>query len=224
MTAEITVYCALQSPWTYLGWQRFLDLAKARGAKPVFRPIKMAPVFDASGGLPLAKRPKQRQAYRMMELKRWRDVLNVPLTLEPAFFPVDETLAARMVIALDEQGGDVPVSRREAPKIQDGGPDLRRDAAAGGDAGELSLAILRAVWAEERNIADRATLLAIATEQGLDGEALIAAADSQATDDIYDAHTEAALKDGVFGVPTFKLGDELFWGQDRLDLLARALG
>lgn len=197
MTTEITVYYALQSPWTYLGWQRFLDLADDKGAKPIFRPIKSASVFAASGGLPLAKRPKQRQAYRMMELKRWRDVLNVPLTLEPAFFPVDETLAALMVIAHGEQGGDT---------------------------GELSLAMLRAVWSEERNLADQATLLAIATEQGLDGKALIAAAEAQPTADLYDAHTEAAINDGVFGVPTFKLGDELFWGQDRLDLLERALG
>lgn len=197
MTKEVIIYCALQSPWTCLGWQRFLDLAREKGVSSVFRPIKMMPVFQASGGLPLAKRPKQRQAYRMMELKRWRDVLDVPLTLEPAFFPVDETLAALMVIAHGEQGGDM---------------------------GALSLAMLRAVWAEERNLADRPTLLAIAAEQGLDGEALLAAAEDQAIADIYEAHTQAALVDGVFGVPTFKLGDELFWGQDRLDLLARALG
>ena len=197
MAREVIVYCALQSPWTYLGWQRFLDVAEEKGVSSVFRPIKMAPVFQASGGLPLAKRPKQRQAYRMMELKRWRDVLDVPLTLEPAFFPVDETLAALMVIVHGERGGDM---------------------------GALSLAMLRAVWAEERNLADRPTLLTIAAEQGLDGEALLAAAEDQAIADIYEAHTQAALADGVFGVPTFKLGDDLFWGQDRLDLLARALG
>lgn len=196
MTKEVIVYCALQSPWTYLGWQRFLDLAREKGVSSVFRPIKMMPVFQASGGLPLAKRPKQRQAYRMMELKRWRDVLDVPLTLEPAFFPVDETLAALMVIAHGERGGDM---------------------------GALSLAMLRAVWAEERNLADRPTLFAIAAEQGLDGEALLATAEGQATADIYESHTQAALDDGVFGVPTFKLGEELFWGQDRLDLLTRAL-
>ena len=96
MAKEVVVYYTLQSPWTYLGWQRFLDLTENEVISPVFRPIKMAPVFQASGGLPLAKRPKQRQAYRMMELKRWRDVLNQPLTLEPAFFPVDEALAALM--------------------------------------------------------------------------------------------------------------------------------
>lgn len=85
MSKEVVVYYALQSPWTYLGWQRFLDLVGEEGVTPVFRPIKMAAVFAASGGLPLAKRPKQRQSYRMMELKRWRDVLERPLILEPAF-------------------------------------------------------------------------------------------------------------------------------------------
>ncbi|MGI9419019.1 MAG: 2-hydroxychromene-2-carboxylate isomerase [Geminicoccaceae bacterium] len=197
MTKQIVVYYALQSHWTYLAWRRFLDLTRENGAEAKYRPIRMAPVFAASGGLPLAKRPKQRQAYRMMELKRWRDVLGVPLTLEPAFFPVDETLAASMVIAHGEQGGDV---------------------------GALSLAMLRAVWAEERDLADHPTLAAIAAEHGLDGKRLMATAETKAIADIYDAHTEAALEDGVFGVPTFKLGDELFWGQDRLDLLARALG
>ncbi len=197
MAKDIVVYYALQSPWAYLGWQRFLELVREKGAKATFRPIKMAPVFAASGGLPLAKRPAQRQAYRMMELKRWRDVLNQPLTLEPAFFPVDESLAARMVIAHGSKGGDM---------------------------GALSQAMLRAVWAEEWNLADRETLAAIAAEQGLDSSALLALAETQPIDEIYDAHTEAALVDGVFGVPTFKLGDELFWGQDRLDLLARAIG
>jgi 2-hydroxychromene-2-carboxylate isomerase len=133
----------------------------------------------------------------MMELKRWREVLNQPLTLEPAFFPVDEALAALMVIAHGDRGGDI---------------------------GGLSHAMMRAVWVEERDIADRPTLLQIAAEQGVDGEALLDAAGTEAVAGIYDANTEAALADGVFGVPTFKLGDELFWGQDRLDLLARALG
>ena len=197
MTKDVTVYYALQSPWTYLGWQRFLDIAADKAASPVFRPIEMAPVFAASGGLPLAKRPKQRQAYRMMELKRWREVLGQPITLEPAFFPVDEKLAALMVIAHGNQGGDI---------------------------GALSLAMLRAVWVEERDLADRATLAAIAAEQGLDGKALMESAGSQAVADRYQANTQAALDDGVFGVPTFKLDDELFWGQDRLELLARALG
>ena len=196
MAHTVTVYYALQSPWTYLGWQRWRDLAAGTGAEVSYRPIKMAPVFAASGGLPLAQRPKQRQAYRLMELERWRKHLGVPLNLHPRYFPVDEASAAAMVIALGQQGGDV---------------------------GRLSQAMMAAVWAEERNLAERATLLAIADEQDEDGAALLAAAAGTAVQRAYDANTEAALGAGVFGVPTFQIGDELFWGQDRLDFVARAL-
>jgi 2-hydroxychromene-2-carboxylate isomerase len=196
MARMVTVYYALQSPWTYLGWARFRELALRTSAEVRYRPIRMAPVFAASGGLPLAKRPKQRQAYRLMELKRWRRRLNLPLNLHPKHFPVDEALAAGMVIAHRRRGGDV---------------------------GRLSQAMMTAVWAEERNLADRPTLLAIAAAQDLDGEALLEAATSAAVQSEHEADTEAALAAGVFGVPTFVVGEELFWGQDRLDFVAEAL-
>jgi 2-hydroxychromene-2-carboxylate isomerase len=131
-----------------------------------------------------------------MELRRWRDHLETPLTLHPRHFPVDEVLAASMVIAHRQRGGDI----------------------AG-----LSEAMMRAVWAEERDLADRDTLLAIADEQGVDGAALLAATQDQAVRREYEANTAAAIEQGVFGVPTFVIGDELFWGQDRLDFVARAL-
>lgn len=196
MSRTVTVFYALASPWAYLAWQRFQDLRAASGARADYRLIKVAEVFKVSGGLPLGQRAAQRQAYRLMELRRWRDHLGVPLNLEPRFFPVDEQRAARMVIAHGQAGGDVA---------------------------ELSHALLRAVWAEERNIADPATLTAIATEQGLDGAALLQAADSTVVGDAHQANTDQAIAAGVFGVPTFAVGDELFWGQDRLDFLARAL-
>lgn len=196
MAKTVTVYYALQSPWTYLGWARFRELVARTGADARYRVIQMAPVFEASGGLPLARRPKQRQAYRLMELARWRDHLGLPLNIHPRHFPVDESLAASMVIAHRQRGGDV---------------------------GALSQAMLTAVWVEERDLADRATLRAIAREQDLDGDALLDAAASDAVRREYDANTEAAIAAGVFGVPTFQIGDELFWGQDRLDFVARAL-
>ena len=196
MSRQVTVYYALQSPWTYLGWARFRELAAKAAAEVDYRPIAMAPVFAASGGLPLAKRPQQRQTYRLMELKRWQQHLGVPLNLHPRHFPVDEALAARMVIAHGQADGDV---------------------------GRLSQAMLTAVWAEERDLADRPTLLAIAAEQDLDGGALLEAAASAAVQATYHANTEAAIAAGVFGVPTFQIGDELFWGQDRLDFVAAAL-
>jgi 2-hydroxychromene-2-carboxylate isomerase len=131
-----------------------------------------------------------------MELRRWRDHLGIPLNLHPKYFPVDETLAARMVIAHRQRGGDIAA---------------------------LSQAMLTGVWAEERDLADRATLLEIAREQGADGPALLAAADGDAAQREYRANTHAAIEEGVFGMPTFVIGDELFWGQDRLDFVARAL-
>ncbi len=196
MNRTVTVFYALASPWAYLAWQRFQDLCAASGTHADYRLIKVAEVFKVSGGLPLGQRAPQRQAYRLMELRRWRDHLGVPLNLKPRFFPVDEQRAARMVIAHGRAGGDVAT---------------------------LSHAMLRAVWIEERDIADPATLTLIATEQGLDGAALQQSADSTVVGDAYQANTDQAIATGVFGVPTFAVGDELFWGQDRLDFLARAL-
>jgi 2-hydroxychromene-2-carboxylate isomerase len=196
MSKTVTVYYSLGSPWTYLGWQRFRALVDQAGANAVYKPVRMADVFKVSGGLPLGQRAAQRRAYRMMELRRWREQLGVPLHLEPKFFPVDDSLAACMVVALGQRGGDM---------------------------GALSGACLQAVWAEERDIADPATLVAIAGEQGLDGEDLLQAARTPAAGAGYQANTEDAIEAGVFGAPTFVIGGQLFWGQDRLDFVARAL-
>jgi len=82
---------------------------------------------------------------------------------------------------------------------------------------------LTAVWAEERDLADPETLQAIAGEQGADGAALMAGAERPDVLEQYEDDTRAAVEAGVFGVPSFVIGDELFWGQDRLDFVARAL-
>jgi 2-hydroxychromene-2-carboxylate isomerase len=84
--------------------------------------------------------------------------------------------------------------------------------------------MMTAVWAEERDLADRATLQQIAREQGADGPTLLEAAEKPTVRQEYDANTQAAIDQGVFGVPTFVIAGELFWGQDRLDFVARCLG
>ena len=196
MSRQITVYYALQSPWTYLGWARLRQILAQTGATARYRPIQSGRMFEASGTLPLARRPQQRQAYRLMELRRWRDHLGIPLNLHPRYFPVDEALAARMAIAHRQRGGDIAT---------------------------LSQALMSAVWAEDRDLADRATLLEIAREQGADGPALLDAAQDRAVQSEYDANTDAAIGQGVFGVPTFVIDNELFWGQDRLEFVARSL-
>lgn len=197
MRKTIDYYLSLQSPWTYLGHQRLLDIATRHDAAINIFPLDFSVVFAASGGLPLAKRAPQRQAYRLVELRRWRDFLNLPLNLHPEHFPVDEKLAAAMVIAV-----------RDA------------DPAA---ACKLAGAVLRAIWAEQRNIAERQTLLDIAADCGLDGTDLLAAADSTTVTARLAEDSEAALLRGVFGAPSYIYNDELFWGQDRLDFLQRAL-
>jgi 2-hydroxychromene-2-carboxylate isomerase len=197
MSRHMDVYYALSSPWTYLAFPRLLDLERRPGVTATYKPVRLGKVFEATGGLPLPRRSPERRAYRLMELRRWRDRLGLPLTIEPRHFPVDDGLAARMVIAHRLRGGDP---------------------------GPLSLAILRALWVEERDIADPATLADIAGVEGLDGGALLAAADSPEVAAAYDSDTEEAIRRGVFGAPTVVIGEEVFWGQDRLDFVAEALG
>lgn len=190
MNMQIDYYFTPTSPWSYLGHTRFVELAKRHGAAVAVKPVDYGQIFPQSGGLPLAKRAPQRQAYRLMELARWKAFLGVPLTLQPKFFPADPTQAACLISAA---------------------PEAVRLALAGD--------FMRAVWAEERNIADAATVAEIAARHGI-ADAPALAAQGRA---LYDANTAEALARQVFGAPTYVYRDELFWGQDRLDFLARAL-
>jgi 2-hydroxychromene-2-carboxylate isomerase len=188
----IDYYDSMSSPWTYLGHLRFVDLAHRFGLTIRHKPMDLLKVWSVSGGLPLKQRAQQRQAYRHQELRRWRELLNMPCNLEPAHHPVADRRACYMVIAATQRGLDWI---------------------------KLSHAILRAVWAEDRDIADHATLVAIANEQGLDGKGLLAATEDAAVQSEYQSNTEEAMKIGVFGAPTYVFDGELFWGQDRLQML-----
>ena len=196
MAKTIDYYLNLISPWTYLGSARFEEMARRHGAEIRVKPVNYGVIFPRTGGLPLPKRAPERQAYRLMELKRWPAYLDIPLNLHPKHFPVPDGDAACMVIAAENSGGD----------------PLR-----------LAHAFLRAVWVEDKDITDMATLAEIAQANGHDGERLTAAAQEPETRAAYEAQTEAAIARGVFGAPTYIYQDELFWGQDRLDFLDRAL-
>ena len=196
MSKRIDYFYTHASPWAYLGSVRFQAIADAAGAAINYRPCNLGKLFPLSGGVTLLKRSEQRKRYRMFELKRWRDHLGVEITLEPAHERADDTLANRMVVAADKQGLET---------------------------GRLSYAILRGIWAEERNIADDAELIAIAVAQGIDGVALLAAAKSDEIGVIYDTYTDEAIERQVFGAPTYIYDGEPFWGQDRLDFVERAL-
>jgi 2-hydroxychromene-2-carboxylate isomerase len=198
MTKLIDYYFSPMSPWTYLGHERFAALARRHGAAIDVKPVDYGKIFPVSGGLPLAKRAPQRQRYRLAELKRWREYLGLPLTVEPKYFPYDTALASHLILAVKERGGQAAAMR-------------------------LSGALLRATWVEERNMADPVQLAAVLREQGLNADALLASAGSPQIDAEYQRLTQEAIERDVFGAPTYAYDGELFWGQDRLDLLERAL-
>ena len=197
MLTTVDYYFTPVSPWAYLGHERFMAMAGKAGALVRPKPVDYGKIFPVSGGLPLKQRPAQRQAYRMMELKRWRSHLQLPLTLEPKHFPVDATTASLMLTACIAEGAEACM--------------------------RLAGAMLRAVWAEEKSLAESDTLTSIARSVGLDGRALLDAARDTATAATYDRHTSEAIEHQVFGAPTYVIDGELFWGQDRLDFVERAL-
>lgn len=190
-------FFAPHSPWTYLGHARFVALAKQHGVQIEVCPFDLGKVFSISGGLPLAKRAPQRQAYRLTELARWSDFLGIPMNLQPKFFPVSPELAAKLILATRlALGVDVSL--------------------------QLAHAIMRALWAEERNIGDEETLVQIANSCELDGRMLFKSSETASVQAEYDRHTEAASAANVFGSPWYVFDGDGYWGQDRLDFVERA--
>ena len=188
----IDYYDSMSSPWTYLGHGRFMELALRFGLTVHHKPMDLLRVWSVSGDLPLKDRAQQRQAYRHQELRRWRELLDIPCNLEPAFHPVADRRACYLAIAAAQKSLDW---------------------------NKLSQALLRAVWVEDRNIADHATLIAIAEACGMDGKMLLAATEEASVQAEYQSNTDEAIAIGVFGAPTYVFEGELFWGQDRLQML-----
>jgi carboxymethylenebutenolidase len=199
MGLHVDYYVSLNSPWTHLGAARIAAMTAARGASLRIYPVDFGTIFPASGGLPLPKRAPQRQAYRLMELRRWRDTLGIPINIQPKHFPAREQPAASAVIAVRETIGDAP-------------------------AVALAHRILKALWEEEQDTGDAATLAALIGKVGLDADAVLALAGETRWTERRAADSAAALERGVFGAPSYVIGDEIFWGQDRLDFVARRLG
>ena len=201
MSNAITYYLSLISPWTYLGHARLMAMAAEHGKAIEMRLVDFGVVFPATGGLPVPKRSAQRQAYRMAELKRWRTFLDIPLNLQPAHWPANDLQASQMVYAAATDG---------APGTVD-------------DAMRLAGTVMSAIWADNLNIGDPEILMRIAEQQGMDGQALLDSKAASAFEAARESNSKAAIERGVFGAPTYVFGDELLWGQDRLDFLKRAI-
>jgi 2-hydroxychromene-2-carboxylate isomerase len=197
MDKLIDYYMTPISPYVYLGHERFVAIARRHGATIAVKPINLGLVFPVSGGVPLSKRAPQRQAYRLVELTRWSRYLQVPLNLHPAHFPVSADLASRFLLAALERSTDAAL--------------------------DLALAFSRALWPQDRDIADPATVHSLAEASGGDAATLAARAEAPDIATRYAALTQEAIDRGIFGAPTYVYAGELFWGQDRLDFLDRAL-
>jgi len=194
----ITYYMTVNSPWTYLGSARFAEIARRQGYSVDIKPAKFGEVFAKTGGFPLPKRSPERRAYRLMDMKRWRDHLKIPVNVEPKYFPSNEVPGTRLVLAA---------------KL------------AGKDAHALATEIGKALWEKEQDIGTDAVLTECAKLAGLDAAAIRKAGPSDAElDALHDTFTAEAISRGVFGAPSYVLeSGEIFWGQDRLEFLDRAL-
>ncbi|ATH98494.1 2-hydroxychromene-2-carboxylate isomerase [Alcaligenes faecalis] len=189
-TPGIHYYFWMNSDWAYLGADRLEAITHKHGIPIHYKPVDLPQVYARTGGVLLGQRSPERQAYRIAELQRWCRKLGIHVNPTPRFMCPDATLASTLVIAIDRAG--LPVL-------------------------DLYKAILRAQWCEEQNIADPAQLARILQACQLDAEYWLQQAPLMQKQ--YQAHTEEAIAAGVFGSPTYVYQGELFWGQDRLDML-----
>lgn len=188
-------YFSIHSPWAFLGYAPFTEVAQRHGLKIEHRPVLLGELFSQTGGLPLPRRHPARQRYRMVELKRWREKRGVEFELTPAFWPYEPALADRAIIAAIAAGIDPD-------------PLIRR--------------LFAGVWQRQENMADPAALLGALAEFGIAADVLIEAAGT-AIAGVYAANQTKAIESGVFGSPSYVLDGEVFWGQDRIELLDDAL-
>jgi 2-hydroxychromene-2-carboxylate isomerase len=197
MATVIDYYISTSSPWTYLGSKSFINMAAKAGAAVKVYPVVFGELFAASGGFPLPKRAPQRQAYRLMELARWKRRRNSPIHIQPKNFPSTAPISSLAIIAAREAGKDVLA---------------------------LSNAVLAALWEDDWNIDDPDVISAICGACGLDGGKIIAAAGKPEVAEQLAADTQQAISRGIFGAPSYVIDKEIFWGQDRLEFVAEKLG
>jgi 2-hydroxychromene-2-carboxylate isomerase len=196
MAKTIDYYFTPPSPYTYLAGPRFKILAERNDLVVNWKPFDLFAAFALTGQKKVKERPPQIQANRLNELRRWGEFLKMKINIQPKYFPPDPTPSHKMIVAATKTGKDVT---------------------------DLANAYMTACWAEERDIGDTNTIIAIANEQDFEGKKLLEAAESKETQQELDQNTKDAISSNVFGAPTWIYQGELFWGQDRIDFLTRAI-
>ena len=194
MTQKRTIdfYFSFISLYTYIGYEAFQDLVNRHNLEVNYKPIDLHAVFSAGGGLPVSKRPPQRQAYRFVEMQRWRLARNIPLVLKPKHHPSDPVIGHRMLLAALREGSDVRQFVGNALKI---------------------------LWVNDLDIQDPKVMVQAANQSGLKGDALLEKSHDAAIQADIDSLTQEAVERQVFGTPFFFYRDEPFGGQDRLEML-----
>ena len=187
---QIDYYYTLMSPWAYFGAPRFYAMQKKYKFRINHLPLDIMKLFPLSGGEPLGKRAEQRKAYRMMELKRWQKKLDLPINFTPKFFPPSGvSIASSMILSLKD------------PEQQN----------------NLSYLLLKYVWVDELDIGDKNNLKNACHYLKLDFDSLLKSSKDKL--ELYNSLAEKAAKLNIFGSPTYVISGEIFWGQDRLELL-----
>ena len=194
----IEYFYSAHSSFTYLGSARFLEIARAAGREVVHRPVHLDRVVEAAGSKPFRERTRAFRAYFFeREMERWAEEREVALmTTWSRHHYVDMTLANCMLIACAQRGLDTD---------------------------RLSHAVLAAHWVDDADPSDPAGLTRIAASVDVDAGPLLADAASKSVRAEYEANTEEAIQRSVFGAPTYFVDGDMFYGQDRLELLERSL-
>ncbi len=194
----IEYFYSAHSAFAYIGSSKLMEICTTHGCVLRHRPVALSPVVEAAGGLPFAKRSRSHVDYFFgREIERWAEWREVPIIdHRPTFHYNSLDLPNGMLIAAAEQGADIDM---------------------------LADAVLTAHWRDDADLADPETLSAIAKEIGIDAKPLLDAAMSREIQRIHADNTGEAIERGVLGSPTYLTDGDMFYGQDRLEMLERAL-
>ena len=188
--AHIEYYFSTLSPYAYLAGVRLGEIAARHGAGVTYKPLDIVQLFTRTGGVAPKDRHPARMAYRAQELPRQAKKLNMPLNLQPAHWPTNAAPSSYAIIAAQNAGG--------------------------GDLGALAHGVLRACWAEERDIAEDAVIKDCLEAAGFDPK--LADSGLLTGAETYAANLEDAVAANVFGAPFYMVDSgQIFWGQDRLE-------
>jgi 2-hydroxychromene-2-carboxylate isomerase len=197
--ASIDYYLYPLSPFSYLAGLRLEEIAARHGATISYKPVQLLRIFAQTGTLPVKERHESRRKYRLADIARVARMNGMPVSLQPPYWATNPVPASAAIISAQ--------------------------AAGGGDVGRLVHGFLKAAWAEDRDIADddvvRDIMSAAGFDAGLADRGLLTAVEQ------LERNTDEALRRFVFGAPSYVVGDEIFWGQDRLphlDAHLEALG